>query len=119
MARGELRDSKKELFWRKMVRGQPGSGLSIRAWCRKHALREPAFYWWRRRLLRRESETSAPAFVPVCIRAASAVEGIGPIQIVLADPPQVRVLGPVDRQALADVLAVLTKDVRAGEAGAC
>lgn len=40
MVRGERRDLKKESFWREMVRGQSGSGMSVRAWCRRHALRE-------------------------------------------------------------------------------
>jgi hypothetical protein len=91
----------------------------VRAWCRRHALREPMFDWWRRRLVRRDGEISAPAFVPVRVAEDVMAAGAGRIEIVLADERRVHVIGPVDRQALSDVLAVLTKDVRAGGAGAC
>jgi hypothetical protein len=95
---------------------QPSSGTSVRAWCRRHALRESSFYWWRTQLARRDAK--APAFVPVRVTAdRSATDafdlpaGIGPasrIEIVLPRGRRVHVIGPVDRQALADVLAVLT-----------
>jgi hypothetical protein len=50
MPRGGRRDAVKEKFWRRMVRGQVRSGLSIRAWCRARDLHEHAFYWWRSQL---------------------------------------------------------------------
>ena len=61
------------------------------------------------------STPAVPAFVPVRL-AASHAERIGEpagrsaggrIEIELADGRRVHVAGPVDRQALADVLAVL------------
>jgi hypothetical protein len=136
MARAAGRDLKKESFWREMVRGQSGSGMSVRAWCRRHALTEPAFYWWRRRLAGRGGENAAAVFVPVrvaddaIVAGADATDGVaagaGRIEIVLACRRRVRLIGQVDRQALADVLAVLTKEIcdgearpRAGEARPC
>ena len=104
MARGARRDLKKEAFWRRVVRGQVGSGLSIRAWCRKHGVQESAFYWWRTRLGWRDA--AAPTFVPVEVTEASP-KTAGRIEIILAGDQRVQVVGPVDRQALADVLAVL------------
>ena len=106
MARGTRRDLKKEAFWRRMLRGQADSGLSVRAWCRKHVTRESAFYWWRTQLAQRDA--AAPPFVPVHVTAESST-GVSPgrIEIVLAGDRRVHVVGPVDRQALADVLAVL------------
>jgi hypothetical protein len=90
--------------------------MSVRAWCRKHALRELSFYWWRTQLARREAK--APAFVPGRVTAdrsatdafdLSAVNGsLSRIEIVLPAQRRVRLSGPVDRQALTDVLAVLT-----------
>jgi hypothetical protein len=110
------RDRKKEAFWQRTIRRQPSSGTSVRAWCRKHALRESSFYWWRTQLARRDAQ--APGLVPVRVTAdRSATDaldlpaGIGPasrIEIVLPRGRRVQVIGPVDRQALADVLAVLT-----------
>jgi len=106
MGRGTRRDLKKEAFWRRMLRGQAGSGLSVRAWCRKHDTRESAFYWWRTQLAQRDA--AAPQFVPVRVTAeSSTVAPTGRIEIVLARDCRVHVVGPVDRQALADVLAVL------------
>jgi transposase-like protein len=64
MARGARRDLKKEAFWRRVVRGQVGSGLSIRAWCRKHGVQESAFYGWRTRLGRRAAAGPTFAFGP-------------------------------------------------------
>ena len=114
MANGvALRDGKKEAMWRRHVRGQSSECLSVRAYCAAHGLREYSFYWWRRELSRRDAEPS-PAFVPVRVTAQTPVGtggcGEGRIEIVLARDGggrRVRVVGPVDRQRLADVLAVL------------
>jgi hypothetical protein len=108
----------KEQFWREQIAGQPGSGLSIRGYCRRRRLRESAFYFWRKELARRGVSTARQAaFVPVRItgEASSAdsdgrqAEGgsRGRIEIVLGNGPRIRLLGPVDRQSLGDVLAVL------------
>ena len=100
--------------------------MSVRAWCRKHAVRESSFYWWRTQLARREAKASA--LVPVRITADRSASdafdlpaGIGPasrMEIVLPRGRRVHVIGPVDRQALTDVLAVLTS-ADSIEAGAC
>jgi hypothetical protein len=90
--------------------------MSVRAWCRKYALRETSFYWWRRQLARRDAR--APVLVPVRVTADRSASdaldvsaGIGPlsrIEIVLPARRRIRLIGPVDRRALTDVLAVLT-----------
>ena len=46
MAKGIERDRQRETYWRRMVRGQPGGGLTVRAFCRKNKLAESAFYFW-------------------------------------------------------------------------
>ena len=109
------RDGKKDAFWRRVIGRQPSSGMSVRAWCRKHALRESSFYWWRRQLARRDAKASV--LVPVRVtsnRSASEVFDLSAtngllsrIEIVLPARRRVRLIGPVDRQALTDVLAVL------------
>lgn len=118
MASGIRRDGKKEAFWRRLVLGHSGSGLTIRDWCGRHGVKEPAFYWWRTRLAQRDAE--APAFVPVrVVNSATATQlkhqaephaGSGGIEIVLGGGQRIRLCGRVDRQALADVLAVLESD---------
>ena len=134
MGKRGMRDAKKELFWRRVLRRQAGSGMSIRAWCRQHELSEAGFHWWRRELARREASGDRPlpawspatrrkryvtkssrsdakaskaAFVPVRVARDSATSDDGRIEIVLADGRCVRVSGSVDRQLLVDVLGVL------------
>lgn len=112
---GPRRDESKEHFWQDAISGQPGSGLSIRAYCRRHRLQEARFYFWRRELSRRGvSAEPGPAFVPVRIATEQSVTAgqghgspCGCIEIVLDGGRQVRLHGPVDRRILADVLAML------------
>jgi hypothetical protein len=106
-----VRVSSKEAKWRRVVEGQPGSGLSIRAYCAQRGLREQGFYWWRRELARRDADPPA-AFVPVTVMAEASSTPAGRVEIVLPGGRRIRVRGPVDRRMLADVLAVLT--ARAG-----
>ena len=112
------RDLKKELFWRRAVRQQADSGNSVRRWGRKQGLKEASFYRWRRELAQREAEPRSTAFVPVHVTADRPRDDDPRIEIVLTDGRHVGVHGPVDRQRLADVLAVLssgsTKGFRIG-----
>jgi hypothetical protein len=132
MANGRIGSKSKELVWRQRVREQRQSGISIREFCRKHKLTETAFYFWRRELERRGAadldavtgramarrrRRQRTTFLPVRIESEAAERtaaagrtphGTGRrIEIVLAGSRQVHVLPPVDRRALADVLAVL------------
>jgi hypothetical protein len=122
MPRDGRRDPTKEEFWRRMVVGQARSRLSIRAWCRERDLPEHSFYWWRLRLAGRDagrrrsrSRRPNPAFVPVRIAAASSAAESSPaegwMEIILSGDCRVQVIGRVDREALADVLAVLTTGI--------
>jgi hypothetical protein len=56
MAQGRCRDRRREAQWRQWIARQRRSGLSIRAFCRQHQLRETAFYFWRGELARRQAE---------------------------------------------------------------
>lgn len=131
------RDRKKEAFWRKVIAGRRGSGLSIRAWCLKHTLRESSFFWWRRELARRDGQARTWAHEPhrrlppnhphapslAAVRVTPDFLGEDPmdpspqngsrgcIEILWPDQRRVRVVGPVDRQALADVLAVMRETI--------
>lgn len=130
------RDESKADYWRRVIRRQGGSGLSVRAWCGRHDVPEASFYWWRRRLGRsgtdgppsRRRRINPSRFVPVRVAADPADapnSRPGCIEIILSDARRVRVFGPVDRQALAGVLAVLHSggtgpgDRADGEAAAC
>lgn len=52
------RNLEKERFWRQVVKGQAGSGLSIRQYCADRGVSQPSFFAWRRELTRRDSATS-------------------------------------------------------------
>ena len=118
MAKGRDRDRRLEAQWRRIIREQTGSGMNIRDFCRESHLRESAFYFWRRELERRgldrsHEEQEQPkrpsalaAFVPVRVTEDAGADP-GRIEIVLHGGQRVQVIAPVDRQALADVLAVL------------
>ena len=118
MAKGKDRDGRLEAKWRRIIREHTRSGLNIRDFCRNSKLHESAFYFWRRELgrrdvARREAEreqrkrpSAQAAFVPVRVTDEARVDA-GRIEIVLSDGRRIHVVAPVDRQALADVLAVL------------
>jgi hypothetical protein len=122
MAR-HVRDLRLERFWRDHVKHQPSSGLSVRGYCDRHGLKEPAFYAWRRTIAGRDAAapnanppaaaTSTPTFLPVAVvdrpagpsSPAPATET--PIEIILRGGRRVRVRHACDRQLLADVLVLL------------
>jgi len=121
MAKGKDRDMRRESQWRRIFKEHIASGLTIRDFCRKSKLPETAFYFWRRELQRRGLESreaeqeqrerpgARPTFLSVRLAQETetrAAESAG-IEITLPGGARVHVAPPVDRQALADVLAVL------------
>jgi len=116
------RDPKKEALWRRQIRRQSRSGMTVRAWCLDRQVNEATFHWWRRKLSRRDGElkksiatkrrnrraATSPAFVPVRVSPDDPQADESQIEIALPDGRCVRVTGHVDRHALADVLEVLT-----------
>ena len=120
MARA-IRDRNKAALWRRFVREQARGDLTVREFCRRHELREPSFYGWRRQLMQRPG---AATFMPVHVQGRStkdhdggrespppndnqAADTGGRIEIALRGGQRIRVRGRVDRQMLIDVLAVL------------
>ncbi len=115
------RDPKLELFWRRHLSRQPESGLSVRQYCRKHALGEPSFYAWRRIISERDLATrptpdatpspAEPAFLPVAFNDPQTRHSAA-IDIRLANGSRLRVRSGCDRSLLADVLAMLHASTR-------
>ena len=71
-----LADPALEDLWRRRLRQQPDSGLTIRQFCKKEGISTANFHSWKRRLaLRTASPTTfspgASAFVPVIIPPAT------------------------------------------------
>ena len=48
------RDPLREKFWRRTIREQQRSGLSVRDFCQREGLKEGVFRWWRQELPRRD-----------------------------------------------------------------
>jgi len=117
MAKGVNRDRTRESRWRRILREHARSGLTVREFCRRGKLTETAFYYWRRELRHRRAEqeqrrpelagSQTPAFLPVRIQEQPIASSGGWIEVELAGGRRVRVVGPIDRQALTDVLAVV------------
>ena len=91
------------------------SGQSVRAFCAGRGLSEPSFYTWRRTLVARDAASSptgasTPAFLPLRLAEGRTVAQSGDggvMEIVLAGGRRIRLRGPVDRAALAEVVAAL------------
>ncbi len=68
MARSK-RSVEKEEFWRLVLNEHAASGLSIKAFCKRAAVSEASFYFWRRELAIRDEQSdqtpSSPVIVPV------------------------------------------------------
>jgi transposase-like protein len=127
-------DSQRQRYWAEVIRRWKEGGQTVRGFCRAEGLRESAFYFWRRELVRRglraaESGSSAdaipvppgvrpvrrpsrrrsptPSFLPVQLVGPSTPGASQGVEIVLPHGRIVRVQAGFDRQFLADVLAVL------------
>ena len=109
MAKSRGRDLTKEAAWRRRLDRHGDSGQTVRAWCRRHGVKEATFHWWRRELARRDAEAPAGSFLPVQVIDEPARAGDGQIEIELTDGRRVRVTGPVNREMLTQVLDVLER----------
>jgi hypothetical protein len=78
MATAKIRIKRREAIWRRVLAGHAASGMSIREYCAKCRVKEPAFYWWRAELARRDAAKPKSAFVPVTVKApvAAGTNGI-------------------------------------------
>ncbi len=108
MARRRRRiDEAKHEHWRGVLRQWQASGLGIRAFCARHRIREPQFWWWRRRLEEPAARLEQPAFMPVTLVGAREA-GRAAIDIRLkTSGHRLRVRSGCDRQLLAEVVALL------------
>lgn len=114
------RDVTLERSWRKRMRQYEQSGLTIKEFCDREKLIAHQFSWWRSELKRRDGRTQAvsarpkkrvrPAkartettFVPVRIESATAPS----VEVVLDQPPRIRVSAGFDAELLREVVRVL------------
>ncbi len=68
-----VNSSKEELWQSRMRRFQIG-GMSVTQFCRVEGVSMPSFYQWRKRLAVSLPKNGMPAFVPVRVTQAAAVE---------------------------------------------
>lgn len=109
------RDANRERLWRRHLKQQQSSGLTVRAFCSLHQLKETSFFFWKKEIAKRDREAATaaptPAFMSVSIVDSPASRRETPIEIRLADGPYLRVRSGCDRGLLADVLAMLARPV--------
>ena len=77
------RDLVRERQWRERVASWKSSGLTVRAFCRRHGLTEASFHFWKRELPARDAgvtpplssspSSSPPLFVPVTVLPAATM----------------------------------------------
>jgi hypothetical protein len=108
MTHGKPRDVEKERQWQRWIQQWRTSGLTIRAFCLRRGLSQPAFYRWRRVLADRGVRPRAdaddlPLFVPVDLEPSGPTPTI---EVLLPRGQRVAVRPGFDRATLAQVLAV-------------
>jgi len=94
--------------WRRILRQQQASGLTVAAFCRQAEVSQPSFYSWRRKL-RSEvtfAEVKVSGATPPKAVDVSTAETSG-IELRLPDGRCVVVRSGFDRQALLDLLHIL------------
>jgi len=119
------RDLALERAWRKRMRQQERSGLTIRQFCQQEGLVDHQFSWWRSELKRRigdsrgankkrpksaspvrrkkpskRSTATAANFLPVHVESSFTPS----VEIVLDQPPRIRVTRGFDAALLREVL---------------
>ena len=106
--KGPAASGERERFWRKLVAGQARSGVSIRAWCDRHGVSEPSYYFWRRELARRKEQRQGvnPQIVPVEVSPPSPLSQCD-LEIELPGRILVRVGPGCNLDLLRHALAVL------------
>ncbi len=112
MPHGPLRNLGKEQFWRDVMTRWRDSGLSIRAFCRRHRLAEPSFYFWRRALSERQppvlptANEAAVTFVPLTVRSEPLVADTT-VEVILANGRRLRLPVGVAAAVVRELVAVL------------
>ena len=58
------RDGSRESFWRRVLRRQARSGMTIAEFCGSEGLKTTAYHYWRKEIKRRDEESPSPDAAP-------------------------------------------------------
>jgi hypothetical protein len=109
------KSTEKELRWRRIMKRQAGSGLSIRRFCMNEGISQASFYGWRRKLQlpasnggarksRRRVDEGADSEAFISLKL---LDTAGTLEVIHPFGCQVRITGAVNAAALKQVLDVL------------
>lgn len=90
-------------YWRKLIAEQEGGGQKVRPFCRERGITEPSFYYWRKRLQKRESVQFA--LVEAGPRDTGSTTSA--FELVLTSGERLRIGNEVDAATLRMVLEVV------------
>lgn len=110
------RGTDRRQFWRRTVKRWKSSGLSVRQFCRKEGVSEPAFYAWRKKVAERQrgpSGTEVSPCAPTFIEVALPESASTPLELVLRNGAILRIAPGTDAVLFHRVLSILQ------EAGLC
>jgi hypothetical protein len=88
--------------WRDWIAKQAQSGLSVRAFCAQHGLKDQAFYWWRRQL-----HEALPVRFALVETSATQRPTPALLRLHLSSGERLEIAPGVDGATLRTVLAVL------------
>ena len=87
-------------YWRKLIAEQEGGGQKVRPFCRERGITEPSFYYWRKRLRKRESVQ----FALLETRPTDTSSTTSAFELVLTSGERLRIGNEVDAATLRMVL---------------
>jgi transposase-like protein len=90
-------------YWRKLIAAQEGGGQKVGPFCRERGITEASFYYWRKRLRKRESVQ----FALLETRPTDSDRTTSAFELVLTNGERLRIADKVDAAALRTVLEVV------------
>jgi acetaldehyde dehydrogenase (acetylating) len=115
-----------EALWRRRMRQQPLSRLTIQQFCKREGVSTAAFHAWKRRLALRAAfpttPAAPPAFVPVVVPAVHESQPRGATELLtirLANGGQILLPITADVALVREVVATVARCSAAREGAAC
>lgn len=90
--------------WQRRLKSWHDSGLSQKQWCEQNNVRQPQFWYWKKKLeeipVAQKKDMAASGFVPVALAPEPEVKKAGPTPLSISLPGGVSVSG-IDHSNLA------------------